>query len=279
MLGKPTKLGSVLIALGLAAGVFAQSPTPTPRQSVLSRENVRQSDDDDNLSDSKFGELYRDEFQQLQVSEKARKRAKLTDAEKNALREIRRDGFKTLKLFVAPACADRLVIDVSDPRCSEGYDFLQVSYYSFFYEIYGHKLGELRIVDDEFRVVLRGILQGFIVDLGEVDPRSVGRDSESVRFVADYPIARTQSDFDQQRKELEGDGISYSGRMLTTRQKLVAGHTYLLRSIQYGQSGTLVFTFDNVIVIKLERLTDDGMAIISWKKIADKKAPSLKSEK
>lgn len=279
MFRKSTKLGPVLIALVLASGAFGQSPTPTPRQSVISRDNVRQSDDDDNLSDSKFGELYRDEFQQLQVSEKARKRAKLTDAEKDLFRDIRRDGFKSLKLFVAPACAERLVIDVSDPRCAEGYDLLQVSYYSFFYDLYGHKLSELRLVDDEFRVVLRGILQGFIVDIGEVDPRSVDRNSETVRFVADYPIARTQSDFDRQRKDLEGDGISYSGRMLTTRQKLVAGHTYLLRTIQYGQSGTLVFTFDNVIAIRLERLTDDGMAIISWKKIADKKAPSLKSEK
>jgi len=266
---------AVILVLGVVCG-FSQAPTPTRTPSVNRLENLRSLDDKNNVEFSRrtAPENLPPEYR---VSSKAMKKTKFTDEEKESYKEAQKDGVKLLKLFIAPKCAEKLVIDVSDKRCTENFDYIPISYYSFFDGIYGQLYGELRILEDSLIAGSGQYVHGFLIDLGEEEIGALDKKSPRVKKLAEYAIARTSGDADKQVAELE-KGIDYENEILSSRKKIVPHHTYLMRIVAYAQSDEIMspYNYDSLLAFKVEKLTDDGMAIILWKKLSEKTAPRLK---
>lgn len=257
---------------------FSQAPTPTPRPSVNRLENVRPLNDNDgvNFSRRTSPENLPPEYR---VTSKALKKTKFSDEEKESYKSAKKNGVKILKLFIAPGCADKLTIDVSDPRCAENYDYIPISYYSFFDGVYGQLFGEFRIVED---LVIAGngqYVHGIFLDLGETEIALLDKKSASVIKLADYEIAKSTDDAAKQKTELE-NGISYDGETISSRKKIITNHVYLMRIIAYGQESESIspYNYNSIVAFKVDKLTEDNMAIILWKKISEKTAPRLKGK-
>lgn len=271
---------AVLIVLILGVGYgFAQSASPTPRASVNRIENVRPLYDNDGIDFSRrtAPENLPPEYR---VSSKALKKTKFTDEEKDSYKNIKKDGVKLLKIFIAPKCADKFVIDVSDKRCADSFDYIPVSYYSFFDGVYGQLYGELRILEN-FLVAGNGrYIHGFLVDLGEAEIGSLDKKSPQVKKLADYVIAKNSDAADKQVEELE-KGISYENEILSSRKKIVPNHTYLMRIVAYGQPNESLtpYNYDSILAFNVNKLSEDNMAIILWKKLSEKTAPKLQKSK
>ncbi len=268
----------VVLILSVGYG-FSQSATPTPRPSVNRLENVRPLNDRDasNFSRRTSIENLPPEYR---VSSKALKRTKFSDEEKLSYKDAKKDGVKLLKLFIAPKCAENFVIDVSDPRCTENFEYIPVSYYSFFDGVYGQMFGELRLLEG-FLVAGSGrYIHGFLVDLGETDVGALDKKSPEVKKITDYAIAKTSDEADKQVEELL-TGINYEGAIFASQKKIVPDHTYLMRIVAYALPDEIMspYNYDSVIAIRIAKLTDDGMAIIFWKKLSEKTAPKLQRNK
>jgi hypothetical protein len=268
----------VAILLTFVGTVAAQSPTPTPRPSVNRLENLQPLNDrdDNDLSRRTSIENIPPEYR---ISSKAEKRAKLTEQEKTELKDSRRNGLKAVKMYVAPKCAEKLVVDVSDPACSENYDLLPISYFSFFDGMHGQLYADVRLSDGTL-IAGRGLyVQGFLVDLGDAGIAALDKRSENVVKLAGYPVAKTTSEAEKQLSDLE-KGIVADGIRLVSKQKLAAGRSFLLRIVAYGAPDSAItpYNFDAVLALRVERMTSDNMAIIVWKKLSEKTAPRLKSK-
>ncbi len=263
-------LAVVTLLLTIVGQVRAQDdpkvrrPPNTP--AIADASNQDPDSDSEELSSADF-----------QLDPKAAKRAKITNQEKEQFKSERRNGFKLLKMYDAPDCVDRLVVNIGDERCASNYELLPVGYYSFFYTAHGEEYSDLRIRDG-FIYAGNGLFrQGMMIDLGEVDPNTITATSPEAISLANYDIATKFGDAEKQRSNLEL-GVECGASIMSSRQKLQQGHVYLLRAISYKHSDRtlLPYSYDNVIVLSVGRVTDDSMVLILWRKIADKKAPRLK---
>lgn len=272
---------ALFVILVLSAGcAFSQSATPTPRPSVNRLENVRPLNDRDDINFSRRTSI-ENLPPEYRVSSKALKRTKFSDEEKLSFKDAKTGGVKMLKLFIAPKCAEKFVIDVSDPRCAENFEYIPVSYYSFFDGVYGQLYGELRLLEG-FLVAGSGrYIHGFLVDLGETaDIGALDKKSPEVKKLADYAIAKTSDEADKQVEELL-TGIKYEGDILSSQKKIAPNHTYLLRIVAYGLPDETMspYNYDSITALRIAKLTDDGMAVIFWKKLSEKTAPKLQKNK
>jgi hypothetical protein len=257
---------------------FSQTPTQTPRPSVNRLENVRPLNDNDgsNFSRRTSPENLPPEYR---VSSKAIKKTKFTNEEKESYKNEKKSGVKLLKVFAAPNCADKLTIDVSDQRCADNYEYIPISYYSFFDGIYGQLYGELRILEDLLVAGNGQYVHGILFDLGETDISLLDKKSAQVKKLADYEIALSMDAAAKQKTGLE-KGINYEGEFFSSKRKIVPNHTFLMRIIAYGQENESIslYNYDSIVAFKVDKITEDGMAIILWKKISEKTAPKLKSK-
>jgi hypothetical protein len=272
---------ALFVILVLSAGyAFSQSATPTPRPRVDRLGNVRPPTDIDAAPFSRRTSI-ENLPPEYRVSSKAMKRTKFSDEEKLSFKDAKTGGVKMLKIFIAPKCAEKFVIDVSDPRCTEGFDFIPVSYYSFFDGTYGQLYGELRLLDGIMIAGNGRYVHGFLVDLGETaDVGALDKKSPDVKKLVEYAVAKTSDDADKQLAELQ-KGIRYEGLVLASQQKIAPNHTYLMRIVAYGLPDEQIspYNYDSVVALRIAKLTDDRMAVIFWKKLAEKFAPRLQQNK
>lgn len=263
----------VTILLTIAGQVLAQdSPgirRPTSKPSVTDPDDQKSDLDSDLPSTIDF-----------QLNPKAIKRAKLTNQEKNDFKAARRNGYKLIKLYVAPDCVDKLVVNVGDQRCAENYELLPISFYSFYYGSHGENYGDLRLKEDTIIAGSSLFRQGMLIDLGEIDLASVTETTPEVAALSNYEIATTFKTAEKQRVDLEL-GIACGPTTTSSRRKLIERHVFLLRAVSYRHSERtlLPYSYDNILVFRVERLTADSMALVLWKKISDKKAPRLQMDK
>ena len=268
----------VLLVLCVGDG-FSQSATPRPTPAVNRMENVRPLQDRDDINFSRRTSI-ENLPPEYRVSSKAAKKAKLTDEEKESYKDAKKDGVKLLKLFIAPKCAEKFVVDVSDERCAANFDYIPISYYSFFDGIYGQLYGELRMLEDSLLAGSGRYVHGILIDLGDEEIGALDKKSPRVKKLVDYTIAKTVSEAEKQIAELE-KGIDYENEILSSQKKIVAGHTYLMRIVAYAPPDEMIspYNYDSILAFRVEKLTDDDMAIILWKKISEKSAPKLQSSK
>ena len=272
---------ALFVILVLNAGyALSQSATPTPRPRVDRLENVRPPTDRDDTDFSRRTSI-ENLPPEYRVSSKAMKRTKFSDEEKLSFKDAKTGGVKMLKLFIAPKCAEKFVIDVSDPRCAESFDYISVSYYSFFDGVYGQLYGELRLLEGLMVAGNGRYVHGFMVDLGETaDVAALDKKSPDVKKLAEYAVAKTSDEADKQLAELQ-KGINYEGLVLSSQQKISPKHTYLMRIVAYGLPDEPMspYNYDSVIALRIAKVTDDAMAIVFWKKLGEKNAPKLQRNK
>ena len=143
------------------------------------------------------------------------------------------------------------------------------AYYSFYFKIpdYGHG-SDLQLEKNNFSVGFAGANFGFITDLGNVSLSNSDELKKSVNYLIAYktPTEEAKARAEYQRAGREGfeiDGVKYQKQV-----PAIVGHTYAVRSINYGYS-------DILAVFNVHRKDADGSLIVFWKLIEQFATPTL----
>ncbi len=142
------------------------------------------------------------------------------------------------------------------------------AYYSFGQQYYGGSRGaDIRLEKNFFFTGGGGANLGFMVNLGDVSLDSISSDTSAISYVAQYSAPKkataARSDF---LKFQQGENI---GTVLyKSSLPVIANNTYVLRSVQYRKSNTLV-------AFRVIKQDDNGSAILLWKILKEYSVPSL----
>lgn len=213
-----------------------------------------------------------------ELTRSAEKLLGVTDAEKtrhNAIRKAAR--LKMLKIYSAPACAtERLVIDVSRDECTAAVDLIRASFYSFRFGLYGETIVDFRILEDRMIAGNGGFVHGLILDLGKYDVSLLTQKSDVVTSFFEMPIASTLDEESRQRKILE-EGMEFRGSTVSSSKKLTEDHAYLVRIVSYNfkKGDRTTFDRDQLYLVKYTGMNSEKVALILWKKLADKPSPKI----
>lgn len=254
----------------------AQTPSPTPL-SVNRLENLQPLRADGQDSEDLMKNMKGYRKPPVKLSDNARNRIKISQEEKDTLKPlVKENKLKILKVFSAPSCVAKLAVDTSDKRCVESYDVIPVSFYSFIWSEHGETASDFQILEDLLIAGNKTSTHGLMIDLGEDEIGRFDKKSETVKMLMDYPIAKTASEAEKQRQNLE-TGISYQNTTIASSRKLAANHIYLMRLVAY-KVGSDIGSFgnqDSIILLKVHELNKYNMAVILWKKLSEKEAPRL----
>lgn len=141
------------------------------------------------------------------------------------------------------------------------------SYYSFFSKSQAYGRGsDIGLERGYLSVGFAGADYGFMYDLGETPLGDVTKDSKEAFFLVGYKPPSFEPEVrKEQRKawEYDANGVIYKSRLSS-----IVGHTYLLRSISFGDS-------DILAAFTVTRKDADGSLIIFWKTIENFEKPTL----
>jgi hypothetical protein len=111
-----------------------------------------------------------------------------------------------------------------------------------------------------------GANYGFMTDLGEISLADVGEKIKGFNFLIEYqPPAHI---LDARIEQEKSRGFDFEGTNFKNRLPVIAGHSYLLRSINYDNA-------DVMVAFKVQRKDVDGSLIIFWKLIKQFDKPIL----
>ncbi|MEZ5344336.1 MAG: hypothetical protein R2681_02165 [Pyrinomonadaceae bacterium] len=184
-------------------------------------------------------------------------------------------------------CHDHSNVIVVSPECLEHRFPGGGSSYSFRIENYRlPDLADLNYVDGVLGTP--GVLVGrLFVDLGEQTLDSININSPGLKYLIDYPAAKTSLEaFERGQSIMSGikvDGFSYGLGVFarensTSAVRLIA---YRARHLKYVEGVTYdEFSFDKrrdvIIAFRVIRKDEDGRITILWKELQSKKAPKIK---
>jgi hypothetical protein len=142
------------------------------------------------------------------------------------------------------------------------------AYYSFSQRThqYGHG-SDLQLEQNELSVGFAGTDFGYLLLLGDVPLEDVGLETDGVPFLASLaspsrtPDARTE-------QQHASTGIKHGEFTYRNRVPVQAGKTYVLRSVNYSESDTLV-------AFRVVRQDADGSVILLWKMLKKFAKPQL----
>lgn len=285
---KKNLLAISILLFFAAAAAAAQQPVPTPQPTPIREinnapnlpRNTMEINDRDKLEESRWERTFipRAPFD---ISKAARDKVKVSKEEKARYEKISSDNdLKILKVFSAPQCAEKpLVLNAGDERCAAAADLLRVSFYSFLIGYYGETISDFRLLEDTLIAGNGRNIHGFLVDLGKTEIGKIAKDSAEVAALRNYPTATTIKEEGSRRSELE-KGFKYQNLEISSKQKLQADHVYLMRLVSYSSKDDWanIYNKDSVYVFQVGGLTDDGMAVILWRRLSQKNAPRLKNE-
>lgn len=141
------------------------------------------------------------------------------------------------------------------------------AFYSFYFNIpdYGYGV-DLGLEMDRLRVGFAGPNHGLIKDLGEYPLNAVESDAV-VPLLIDY---QTKTDLESAYREAEAlyNGVKIGNVNFTKQVPVAVGHTFVIRSINYGYS-------DLLAVFKVARKDVDGSLIIFWKLVKQFDTPDF----
>jgi hypothetical protein len=124
----------------------------------------------------------------------------------------------------------------------------------------------------ELSVGFAGADYGLLTNLGDVLLETLTKDDSRVQFMDKYHPPRAESEARSEKRRFHA-GVSMDGQTYKRRLPIQVGGTYLLRSINYGESDVLV-------AFRVVREDSDKSIIIAWrllKKFAPPKLNSLRS--
>jgi hypothetical protein len=131
------------------------------------------------------------------------------------------------------------------------------AYYSFarLAHEYGHSDIELQM--GTFQSGFAGANYGLLLMLGDVPLETVNLETAGVPFLAKYIPPSKEAEARQQKRQLH-EGINANGLTYKDKLPVLVERTYILRSIDYSFSDTLV-------AFRVIRQDSDGSLILLWK--------------
>ncbi len=142
------------------------------------------------------------------------------------------------------------------------------AYYSFLRRTHNYGYGsDLELYKDEFSVGFAGASFGYLLMLGDMTLDEVIPETEGVQFLAALvspskePEARAQQHHSHK-------GIKHGDFTYQRRAPVQIGKTYVVRSVSYRDSDTLV-------AFRVLRRDEDGSVILLWKMLKQFPKPEL----
>jgi len=186
------------------------------------------------------------------------------------------------KLFLSPASEDESAL--AAPLQQSGMGLLRLlprekydgklsirgggAYYSFTRLTHEYGLGtDIGLEKNHLEVGFAGADFGFIVKLGDVPIESLSLEYPGAHFLSTFSAPLVEAEARRQharaREGFEVDDFSYSSRL-----PVLVNTTYLLRSVNYGDSDVLV-------AFRVLRKDVDGSVVLIWKMLKKFPAPQL----
>lgn len=214
-----------------------------------------------------------------------KEKLKISDAEKNQYKSLVGDKKAIItRILSAFSCSTTLVVDLSDPRCSENPGFSVGSYYSFRYRDYGESpWTDISLTEDELNAGNKWHTVGILADLGEaVEFGKLNSKTAEIKMLREFPPAKSLPEKGKQKTELEA-GFTAGNLFLTSKIKIQANHVYVLRTISYRLEGGYYmfvagfnwYNTDSLFVFKVVKLDAEKNATVAWRKISQDIAPVL----
>jgi hypothetical protein len=132
------------------------------------------------------------------------------------------------------------------------------AYYSFSRLTHEYGYGsDIELGNGDFSVGFAGADYGFLTNLGDIPIESVGMDSRAVAIFAAYKPPKEEPQVRQEYQRL-APGAELEGLQVSRRVGVQSDATYLLRSIDFGNSDVLV-------VFRVLHIDSDDSVVIVWK--------------
>jgi len=174
--------------------------------------------------------------------------------------EARRMGAQVFKLLprgMFPNVSSSQKIEKDNPLGVRGGG----AYYSFATGSHSYnKTPQIELQKGNFSSGFGGMDYGFFVDLGAQDLTSIDLTAAEAKYFFTYRSPVFEKDILTEHQSVHARRIGN----FTTFGALpaVAGHTYLLRALNFDEADTLV-------ALQVLRIDSDGATTIAWKKLAD----------
>jgi hypothetical protein len=278
--------------LMICAGIFlltvslrAQQAPMDPARNKVAMPSGRENDP---IGDALDRGLENDGRPVSRMSKIVKDKLKLTDEEKDSYKRSLGDSKANIsRLLSAFSCSTALVVDLSDPRCTEDAYLFEGSYYSFRYKGYGqNRWTDMSLIEGEFNAGNRWNTVGFIIDLGkDADFNRLDEDSKEIRAMWQLPGAETLSEKAQQKEKLE-KGFTSDEIFVSSKAKFQINHVYVLRTTTYRIQGDYAmfrngfnwYNTDSLFIIKALDFDGQRTATIGWKRLMQRVAPMLKDK-
>lgn len=142
------------------------------------------------------------------------------------------------------------------------------AFYSFSTRLHSYnKTPQIQLESGQFSVGgFYGANYGFMADLGKVPLSEASLDLGETRFLANYKPPKLHDDI---RKQQRASHNYQAGEYVFKRMlPVVAGHTYLLRSISFGEA-------DILVAFNVAGINADGSVNVIWTKIIEFEKPIM----
>ncbi|HEV7642906.1 MAG TPA: hypothetical protein VGO50_03105 [Pyrinomonadaceae bacterium] len=283
--------GIFLLTISLCA---QQLPKDEPsRGNAVARpgrdgKRVVRPDNTDPTADELDRAIEGDERPVSRLNKIVKDKLKITDGERAGYKKSLEDSKANItRLLSAFSCSTALVVDLSDPRCTDDAYLFEGSYYSFRYKGYGQSSWtDLSLIEGEFTAGNKWNTVGFIIDLGKkADFNRLDENAKEIRDLWELPSAETLAEKKEQRENLE-KGFALEDVFVSSKAKFQIDHVYLLRTTTYRVEGGMAmfrsafnwYNTDSLFVLKAMDFDGRRTATIGWKRLLQRVAPLLKDK-
>ena len=144
------------------------------------------------------------------------------------------------------------------------------AYYSFTRLTHEYGYGsDISLEQEQFHVGFAGANYGLLLTLGKTPLEAVTVESGVAAFLAGYPTPSTEPEARIEQRKASAGFTDDEGRLYKNRVPAEVGKTYLLRSVDYGDSDVLA-------VFQTIRKDLDGSFTLIWKLLKTYPKPDLK---
>jgi hypothetical protein len=107
---------------------------------------------------------------------------------------------------------------------------------------------------------------GFLANLGDIPIETAGLDHKGVQYLATFVTPSLEPEAREQQRK--GAGFTTAGFVYKSSLPVMAGRTYVVRSISYDR-------FDVLVAFRVVRQDPDGSVVLLWKKLREFSTPYL----
>lgn len=143
------------------------------------------------------------------------------------------------------------------------------AYYSFSRRTHEYGRGnDIELQQDQLSVGFAGADFGFMLNLGDTPLEMLSLDAEALRFPSSFKAPTAEADARTAHRSFWEPGRHEGDFFYKNSLPVVAGNTYVVRSINYGDSDVLV-------AFRVLRKDSDGSVVLLWKMLQEFPKPTL----